>query len=240
MPADSSIEVPITVTRVAPQSLSISDGGTTFTANVVVPNPVGQDTASTVYVDYTNTGNVAIPAPLLMLTATQGSSQGGFLSLESSLAGLAYNSNETPSGFNNAVELLASGATPGMLEPGETEQIPVYYGWMALVAVELVGAGHLQSFGGGCDRHRRRRLAECVARSSARFHQRRRLERHRSDRGAEYGLDLGPIRPDARQRLCLSRKRRRSDDRRQPTALLRGRKGQCRLLRTDAHFGGRR
>ena len=127
VPAESSIEVPITVTRIAPQSISISDGGTTFTASVVVPNPVGQDTASTVYVDYTNTGDVAIPAPLLMLTATQGSSQGGFLSLDSSLAGLAYNSNETPSGFSSAVQFLASGATPGMLEPGESEQIPVYY-----------------------------------------------------------------------------------------------------------------
>ncbi len=132
VPADSSIEVPVTVTRVAPQSLSISDGGTTFTAKVVVPNPVGQDTASTVYVDYTNTGNVAIPAPLLMLTATQGSSQGGFLSLDSSNAGLAYDSNATPSGFDNSVEFLASGATAGMIEPGESIQIPVYYaGWLS-------------------------------------------------------------------------------------------------------------
>ncbi len=40
LPAESSVVVPITVTRVAPQSLSISDGGTTFTANVVVPSPV--------------------------------------------------------------------------------------------------------------------------------------------------------------------------------------------------------
>ena len=132
VPAESSIEVPITVTRVAPQSLDISTGGTTFTAKVVVPNPVGQGAASTVYVDYTNTGNVAIPAPLLMLTATQGSSQGGFLSLESSDSGLAYDSNATPSGFNNSVQFLASGATAGMIEPGESVQIPVYYaGWLS-------------------------------------------------------------------------------------------------------------
>ena len=132
LPAQSSVQVPITVTRVAPQSLSLSTGGTTFTANVVVPNPVGQDTASTVYVDYTNTGNVAIPAPLLMLTASQGGSDGGFLSLDPSLAGLAYDSNVTPSSFNDSVQFLASGATPGLLGPGETEQIPVYYaGWLS-------------------------------------------------------------------------------------------------------------
>jgi RHS repeat-associated protein len=132
LPAQSSVVVPITVTRVAPQSLSISDGGTTLTANVEVPNPVGPASASTVYVNYSNTGNVAIPAPLLLLTATQGSSQGAFLSLNSSLAGLAYNSNATPSGFSDTVQFLASGATPGMLEPGESVQIPVYYGgWLS-------------------------------------------------------------------------------------------------------------
>ncbi|MFI5458474.1 MAG: SdrD B-like domain-containing protein [Isosphaerales bacterium] len=132
VPAMSSVEVPITVTRVAPQSLAISDGGTTLTANVVVPNPVTSDTASTVYVDYSNTGTVAIPAPLLVLTATQGSSQGAFLSLDPSLAGLAYNANATPSGFSDSVQFLASGATPGMLEPGESETIPVYFaGWLS-------------------------------------------------------------------------------------------------------------
>jgi RHS repeat-associated protein len=132
LPAESSVQVPITVTRVAPQSLSLSDGGTTFTANVVVPNPVNSDTASTVYVDYSNTGTVAIPAPILVLTATQGSSQGAFLSLDSTLAGLAYDSNNTPAGFDNAVQFLASGATPGMIEPGESVKVPVYYaGWLS-------------------------------------------------------------------------------------------------------------
>lgn len=90
VPADSSVEVPITVTRVAPQSLTVTDGGGSFTAKVVVSSPVSQDSPATVYVDYTNTGTVAIPAPLLSLTASQGSSQEAFLSLSSSLAGLGY------------------------------------------------------------------------------------------------------------------------------------------------------
>ena len=41
VPAESSVVVPITVTRAAPQSLSISDDGTTLTTKVVVPNPIG-------------------------------------------------------------------------------------------------------------------------------------------------------------------------------------------------------
>src|SRR5208337_2683750 len=57
---------------------------------------------------------------------------GAFLSLDSSLSGLAYNSNTTPAGFSDDVQFLASGATPGMLEPGESERIPVYYaGWLS-------------------------------------------------------------------------------------------------------------
>ncbi len=41
-------------------------------------------------------------------------------------------SNVVPAGFSNAVQFLASGATPGMLEPGESVQIPVYYsGWLS-------------------------------------------------------------------------------------------------------------
>ncbi len=214
VPAESSVTVPITVDARGSAVALHQHGGTTFTASVVVPSPVGQDTASTVYVDYTNTGNVAIPAPLLVLTATQGSSQGGFLSLDSSVSGLAYNSNVTPSGFSDAVQFLASGATPGMLEPGESEQIPVYYGgWLSS---QWSGrAGHVQPHRGRYDRHRRRRLAERAARPSARLDQRRRLERDRPDRGGEYGLDLGPVRPDARQRFRLSRRHRSADDRRQ-------------------------
>ncbi len=130
--AKSSVVVPITVTRIAPQTLSINDAGTTFTAKVIVPSPVGLSTASTVYVQYANTGTVAIPAPLLVLTATQDRSRGAFLSFDSSLAGLAYNSNATPAGFSPVVQLLASGATAGVLQPGESVTVPVYYaGWLA-------------------------------------------------------------------------------------------------------------
>ena len=54
---------------------------------------------------------VAMGVTLVALTATQGSSQGAFLSLDPTLAGLGYNSNATPSGFSDTVQFLASGAT---------------------------------------------------------------------------------------------------------------------------------
>ena len=132
VPAESSVIVPVTVTRSAPTAVTNTVDGTTLTTKVEVPNPIESHTASTLYVDYANTGNVAIPAPLLLLTATQNGKQGAFLSLQSSLAGLGYSSNTTPAGFNQTVQFLAGGSTPGMLEPGESLKIPVdYAGWMA-------------------------------------------------------------------------------------------------------------
>ena len=132
LPAESSVVVPITVTNGSARPQTFSDDGSTVTAEVEVSSPVQFDTAATVDVVYSNTGNVAIPAPLLELTATQGTNQGAFLSLNPADAGLAYNSDTTPTGFNQAVQFLASGANPGVLEPGEIETIPVYYGgWLA-------------------------------------------------------------------------------------------------------------
>ena len=76
VPAESSVVVPITVTRAAPQAVSTSDGGAVLTTKVEVPNPINSQGASTLYVDYSNTGTVAMPAPLLILTATQNGNQG--------------------------------------------------------------------------------------------------------------------------------------------------------------------
>lgn len=47
------------------------------------------------------------------------------------LAGLGYDTNTTPPGFAQSVQFLASGSIPGIIEPGETETVPVYYGgWL--------------------------------------------------------------------------------------------------------------
>ncbi len=63
-------------------------------------------------------------------------SSSGLDALDPSLANQAYYTPEgnttsaTPEGLSHQVEILASGATPGVLEPGESETVPVYYdGW---------------------------------------------------------------------------------------------------------------
>ena len=81
--------------------------------------------------DYSNTGTVPMPAPLLVLTATQNGNPGALLTLDPSLqnSGLNY-LRRHPLGYSQSVEILASGATPGVLEPGESDPVPVYYvGW---------------------------------------------------------------------------------------------------------------
>ena len=136
VPAESSVIVPITVTRAAPQPVSTSDGGAVLTTKVEVPNPIGAHVSSTLYVDYSNTGTAPMPAPLLVLTATQNGNEGAWLTLNPTLQVAGYNTSAAPAGYSQSVEILASGATPGVLEPGESVQVPVYYvGWNSLASL---------------------------------------------------------------------------------------------------------
>ena len=158
VPAESSVVVPITVTRVAPQSLSISDGGTTLTAKVVVPNPVElryRLDALRGLLQHGHRGH-ARAAPGADGDARR--QPGAFLSLDPALAGLGYDSNTTPAGFSQTVQFLASGATPGMLEPGESVHVPVYYGGWLSSQWNSSAAGHLQPQRGRHDQHADHRL----------------------------------------------------------------------------------
>src|SRR5208337_2160459 len=119
-------------TQTLPNALTVTAGGTgVLKTSISVPNPIGWHEPSTLYVQYSNVGTAPMPAPLLVLSATQNGQEGAFLSLDPSLAGLGYVSNTTPAGFSQTVQFLASGAIPGVLEPGESITVPVYYaGWL--------------------------------------------------------------------------------------------------------------
>ncbi len=119
-------------TQTLTNALTVTSSGTgVLKTSLDVPNPVGYHVPSTLFVTYTNVGTAPMPAPLLVVTATMNGQQGAFLSLNSSLAGLGYWTNTTPAGFSQTVQFLASGAIPGILEPGETATIPVYDGgWL--------------------------------------------------------------------------------------------------------------
>src|SRR5208337_2304649 len=119
-------------TQSLPNALTVTAGGTgVLKTSISVPNPMDVHSAATLYVQYSNVGTAPMAAPLLVLTATRGGQQGAFLSLDPSDAGLRYASNTTPAGFSQTVQFLASGAVPGILEPGESVAVPVYYGgWL--------------------------------------------------------------------------------------------------------------
>ena len=107
-------------------ALTIDQGGArNLKTDIVLPSSMGYHAPATIYVDYANTGDIAMPAPLLTLG---GSNNRPLLTLDQSLVvpGL-WTSLVLPQGFGNSVELLGSGATPGVLQPGETMRVPVYY-----------------------------------------------------------------------------------------------------------------
>jgi len=102
-----------------------------LSAHLEVPNPVGRHAAATLYIDYTNTGNGPMPAPMLILSARNPAGlQGAYFTLDASLRNSGFWTSAMPAGFSNSVQVLASGANPGVLQPGETGRVPVYYaGW---------------------------------------------------------------------------------------------------------------
>ena len=100
-------------------------------ATISIPNPIGYHIASTIYIQYSNVGDVAMPAPLLVLTATMDGNPGALMTLNPALQVSGFWTSAVPAGYSQSVQILASGAVPGLLEPGETETVPVYYaGWL--------------------------------------------------------------------------------------------------------------
>ena len=98
-------------------------GGANLKTDIVVPSFLGRHALGTIYVDYANTGDVAMPAPLLTLTGTQNP----LLTLDSSRLAYGLFTSALPDGFSHSIEMLGGGATPGVLQPGETIRVPVYY-----------------------------------------------------------------------------------------------------------------
>jgi YD repeat-containing protein len=110
-------------------------GAFNFHANLVTPSTLGYHVASTLYLQYSNTGDLAMPAPILTVTVFQTHANGttdqkALLTLDSSIATQGLWTSSVPAGFSNSIQILASGAIPGVLEPGESIQVPIYWaGW---------------------------------------------------------------------------------------------------------------
>ena len=97
--------------------------------HLVLPSVLGRHGTATLYVDYANTGNEAIPAPLLVLeSGDPDGSDRPFLTLDRSRLVAGFWTSALPAGFSHSVQFLAGGeASPGVLQPGESGRMAVYY-----------------------------------------------------------------------------------------------------------------
>ncbi len=106
----------------------VQGGQAHLETQLIIPGALGRHVTATLYVEYTNTGDIAMDAPLLVLAS--GDADGSdvpLMTLNQSLLTQGYWTSAMPEGFSDSIMVLASGATPGLLQPGETVRIPVYY-----------------------------------------------------------------------------------------------------------------
>jgi RHS repeat-associated protein len=121
----STAELPTAFTVTAP-------GEANLVTHLILPGAVGRHISSTFYVEYSNTGNVAMPAPVLLLESSVADDLPLF-TLNPALQTSGYWTSAIPQGYSNTVQILASGKVPGVLEPGESVTVPVYYAGMEQV-----------------------------------------------------------------------------------------------------------
>ncbi len=108
----------------------LSAGEAKLETDLIVPSQLGYHGTATIYVEYRNAGNASMPAPLLVLTATQNGREAAFLTLQAVRLMEGFWTSAEPEGFSHSIQILASGEVPGVLQPGESFRVPVYYaGW---------------------------------------------------------------------------------------------------------------
>jgi RHS repeat-associated protein len=120
-----------TVSDQKPAALQLVAGGQAhLTTNLILPGVLGNHTAGTLYIEYGNDGAAPMPAPLLVLDVERGGYHDAIMTLDPALQGRGLLTPDIPDGFSSTIQLLASGSTPGLLQPGEKVRIPVYWsGW---------------------------------------------------------------------------------------------------------------
>ncbi|HEX8203832.1 MAG TPA: DUF6531 domain-containing protein, partial [Isosphaeraceae bacterium] len=105
----------------------LGQGEAKLETNLIVPGAVspGFPVKQTLWVEYRNTGTVAMPAPLLQVVA----SGTALLTASAVQADALRGATRASSGLGNSVQVLGigSGAMPGLLQPGESGRIPIYY-----------------------------------------------------------------------------------------------------------------
>ena len=124
-------------TATLPAAITVTTQGSAhLVTKLIVPHPMGRHISSIIYIEYSNTGSEPMAAPLLELSAPVEVENGvtvinkPLFTLNQALQVSGYWTSALPTGYSNTIEILASGSVPGVLEPGESVKIPVYYAGM--------------------------------------------------------------------------------------------------------------
>ncbi len=108
----------------------LSAGSPKLETKLILPSSLGRHAVATIYVEYANTGTAPMPAPVLILKSADldGSDQ-PILTLDQNrtIENFWSGVEGLPPGTSHEVLILASGAQPGLLNPGERFTVPVYY-----------------------------------------------------------------------------------------------------------------
>ena len=115
----------------SPHAFTVVAGGAPqLETNIIVPDTLSYlyPTKQTIWVEYANTGDAAMPAPLLTIHVDFD----GLITADPTLAIPFSGIGGEPAGVTDTVQVMAagSGATPGILEPGDSGRIPIY--WIGL------------------------------------------------------------------------------------------------------------
>jgi RHS repeat-associated protein len=126
---DVRVTIPGGATKTLPTAFQVvAPGQPQFKTNVVIPTFLGRHATATLYVEYENAGVAPMPAPVLTFqSADADNSDRPLLTLDQSRLVEGFWTSAYPDGFSSSVQILASGATPGILGPGERVRVPVYY-----------------------------------------------------------------------------------------------------------------
>ena len=108
-------------------AFTVTAGGSAkLETNLQVPSFLGRHIPATIYISYANAGTVAMPAPLLVLASTN-PAQKPLFTLDATKIIQGLHTSTIPDGYGNTIQILASGKIPGVLLPGESITVPVYY-----------------------------------------------------------------------------------------------------------------
>ena len=105
-----------------------SVSGGVLTTNLIVPSTIGYHMPATIYIEYSNTGDTSMAAPLLVLSGPDNPILRLITpDLPESFYQKGFWTSTMPTGWSSKVQFLATGDSPGVLQPGESKRVAVAY-----------------------------------------------------------------------------------------------------------------